>query len=117
MGQVDNVSELLSNSSFLILPTHYEGLPGALIEAMLAKIPIFCSDIPENKECVNESMALFHRVGDPEDLLAQMKKGVAINDWDLRTQRAYEYALEKFDIQKIAMKYEEVYKKLLEGTL
>ncbi len=113
LGQVDQVAKLLAESSFFIFPTHYEGLPGALIEAMLAQIPIICSDIPENRECVDESMALFHRVGDKSDLVAQMEKAISMTDWQVRSQKAYEFAVEHFDIQKIAGQYEDVYRQLL----
>lgn len=113
LGTVSNVSDLLNNANFFIFPTYFEGLPGALIEAMLARIPIICSDIPENRECVDESMALFHRVGDAADLLAQMQKALTLGDWEARTQKAFAYAVEHFDIQKIARRYEEVYRQLL----
>ncbi|GMQ26635.1 glycosyltransferase [Algoriphagus sp. oki45] len=113
LGTVKNVPELLSNADFFVFPSYFEGLPGALIEAMLAKIPIICSDIPENKECVDEYMALFQRVGDSSDLLAQMEKAISLTDWEARTQRAYDYAAKHFDIEKIAQQYEEVYQKLL----
>ena len=113
LGQIDYVLELLAESSFFIFPSHYEGLPGALIEAMLAKIPIICSDIPENRECVDESMCLFHKVGDREDLLSQMKRAIELEDWEVRTQKAFDFATEHFDVEKIARQYEAVYQKLL----
>ncbi|MHA7131832.1 glycosyltransferase [Algoriphagus namhaensis] len=115
LGTVTNVSELLEKSDFFVFPSYFEGLPGSVIEAMLAKIPIICSDIPENKECVNDSMALFHQVGDSEDLLAQMGNALVMRDWEARTQKAYDYAAEHFNIEKIARQYEEVYLKLLNG--
>ncbi|MGM0944150.1 MAG: glycosyltransferase family 4 protein [Bacteroidota bacterium] len=113
LGTVKNVPERLSQADIFVFPSYFEGLPGALIEAMLAKIPIICSDIPENKECVDESMALFHRVGHSRDLLAQMEKALTLSDWEARTQKAYDFAVEHFDIEKIARQYEEVYQRLL----
>ncbi len=115
LGTVKNVGELLSQSDFFVFPSYFEGLPGALIEAMLSKIPIICSDIPENKECVDESMCLFHRVGDSDDLARQLKKALSLEDWEARTQRAYDFAVEHFNIEKISKEYEEVYQKLLAG--
>lgn len=113
LGHVDNVAELLSESSFFLFPSHYEGLPGALIEAMLAKIPIICSDIPENKECLKEGMCLFHSVGDQEYLFIKMQEAISLKNWGIRTEKAYAYACEHFDIEKIATQYEETYLKLL----
>jgi glycosyltransferase involved in cell wall biosynthesis len=113
LGTVKNVPDLLNKADFFVFPSYFEGLPGALIEAMLAKVPIICSDIPENKECVNQSMCLFHRVGDQNDLLDQIEKALILNDWESRIQSAYDYAVENFEISKISKRYEEVYSELL----
>lgn len=71
-------------------------------------------DIPKNKECVDDTMVLFHRVRDLADLRAQMEKAITLTDWEARTIKAYEYAAEYFEIEKIAKQYEAVYLKLLE---
>lgn len=113
LGTINNVNDLLSNSDFFIFPSYFEGLPGSLIEAMMAKIPIICSDIQENKECVDESMCLFHRVGEPTDILTQMKKALVLDDWEKRTERAFNFAIEHFEIGKVVRQYEETYEHLL----
>lgn len=113
LGTVKDIPELLEKADFFVFPSYFEGLPGVLIEAMMAQVPIICSDIPENKECVDETMVLFHRVGDQADLLAQMEKALTLSDWEVRTHRAYNYAAENFEIGKIANSYEETYKRLL----
>ncbi|MEP0711399.1 glycosyltransferase [Algoriphagus sp.] len=117
LGTVSHVPELLEKSDFFVFPSYFEGLPGSVIEAMLAKIPIICSDIPENKECLKEGMCLFHSVGDQEDLLAKMQEAVSLQDWEIRTEKGYAYAREHFDIEKIAVQYEEVYLRLLADNL
>lgn len=117
LGTVKNVSELLTEADFFVFPSYFEGLPGALIEAMMAKVPIICSDIPENQECVDDLMCLFHRVGDQLDLLSQMEKALVLTEWQERTQRAYDYAVEYFEINKISKKYEETYLKLLNSCV
>jgi len=113
LGTVKDIPELLEKADFFVFPSYFEGLPGALIEAMMAQVPIICSDIPENKECVDDKMVLFHRVGDQADLLAQMEKALTLSDWEVRTKRAYNYAAENFEIGRIANSYEETYKRLL----
>ncbi|OOG68179.1 glycosyltransferase [Algoriphagus sp. A40] len=115
LGTVSHVSQLLSQADFFVFPSYFEGLPGSLIEAMMAGVPIVCSDIPENKECIDESMCLYHRVGNQADLLAQMEKALTLSDWADRTQRAFDYAATHFEIGKIARQYEEVYQDLLEN--
>ncbi|MDG1277531.1 MAG: glycosyltransferase [Algoriphagus sp.] len=113
LGTVSNVQELLEKADFFVFPSYFEGLPGSIIEAMLTKIPIICSDIPENKECLKEGMCFFHRVGDKEDLFDKMEKALILEDWQERTERAFDYASEHFEIGKIARRYEDVYSNLL----
>jgi glycosyltransferase involved in cell wall biosynthesis len=112
-GTVERIEELFAKASYFFFPSQYEGLPGALIEAMMAKVPIICSDIPENKECVDENMCLFHRVGNQNDLLAQMEKALTVTDWEIRISLAFHYAEAHFEIGKIANQYERTYLELL----
>lgn len=113
LGTVTNISELLEKADFFVFPSYFEGLPGAIIEAMFANLSIICSDIPENKECLKEGMCLFHKVGDKKDLLAKMHEALILQDWQERTKRAFTYASEHFEIGEIAAKYEDVYSNLL----
>ncbi|RAI85594.1 glycosyltransferase [Algoriphagus yeomjeoni] len=113
LGSVQNVTRELLNTDLFIFPTFYEGLPGALIEAMMAKVPVICSDIPENRECLSEDMGIFHKVGDWGDLLSVMKISMALNDWDKRTSKAFDFASKKFDVKNIVCQYEELYDQLL----
>jgi glycosyltransferase involved in cell wall biosynthesis len=107
-GQRNDIPELLNQADFFVFPTHYEGLPGSLIEAMMSRVPIICSDIPENKECISDEMCLFHKRNNVNDLGFQMEKALKI-DWTEKTNKAFEYAQRNFDINSIAERYEEVY--------
>jgi len=113
LGDRSDLPDLLAAADFFVFPSHYEGLPGALIEAMVAKLPIICSDIPENRECVDGEMALFHQVMDGQDLARQMESALKLPDWPQRTEKAYAYACTHFDVEKIAREYEETYLELI----
>jgi len=41
---------LLHISDLFVFPSHYEGLPGALVEAMFAGRPVLVSDVPVHRE-------------------------------------------------------------------
>lgn len=59
-GRVANVKDYLSEADVFIMPSLTEGMPMALIEAMLMGLPIVCSDIPIFKELSNiPGIALF----------------------------------------------------------
>ena len=49
--------KLYQNAHMFVFPSHYEGLPGSLLEAMSCKLPIVATKVPGNIEliehCVN----------------------------------------------------------------
>ncbi|WP_300440100.1 glycosyltransferase [Christiangramia sp.] len=112
LGYRKDINELLSISNVFVFPSYYEGLPGALIEAMIAGIPIVCSDIPENKECVNEESAVFFKSGNIHDLEKKLKLILDAPEETLVNIAAQRQAREKFDVRKIAAEYENIYKSL-----
>jgi len=113
LGNRMDIPLLLKSSDYFVFPTYYEGLPGTLIEAMFAKIPIVASDIPENRECVDSGMALFHSINDVDSLFKQMLTALEDEQWPERTQNAFDYAMRQFEISKIAEQYEALYDELI----
>ena len=63
------LKELFSNAGLFVLPSYYEGLPIALLEAISYGLPVLVSDIPPNKE-VSLPEGRYFPVGDV-DLLAE----------------------------------------------
>lgn len=114
LGRRMDVPNLLAIADVFVFPTYSEGLPGALIEAMLAKKIIVCTNIPENKECVNENTALFFPRGDQQKLAEQVNYALKHKD-ELKAKgnEARKIAMDKFDIVKVAERYEETYNQLL----
>jgi glycosyltransferase involved in cell wall biosynthesis len=51
-GYTTDVYKYLAETDLFVLPSLYEGLPGALIEAMSAKLPCIASNIPGNNELI-----------------------------------------------------------------
>lgn len=109
LGYVEEIDALLSNADFFIFPSYFEGLPGGIIEAMLAKTPCLVSDIPEVKECFPEDSALFFQPGDIKGIYNVMQNAIEIQDWKDRIERSCDFARKNFDIEIISKKYEEFY--------
>lgn len=54
LGHRDDVTDLMAASDLFVFPSLYEGLGGALIEAMAVGLPVVASDIPALREVVDE---------------------------------------------------------------
>ena len=110
LGSRTDIPELLNVSDIFVYPSYAEGLPGALIEAMMTGKLIIASDIGENLECVNKESALIFKKADVDELGEKIIYGLQ-NYEDLNTLRdnARLQAKQKFEIRTIADKYEDVY--------
>jgi len=53
-GVRHDVGRLLASSDLMLFPSLFEGLPGAVVEAAAAGIPVLASDIPEISELVGQ---------------------------------------------------------------
>ncbi|MEW5676326.1 glycosyltransferase [Flavobacterium enshiense] len=106
LGNRNDIPVLLQRADFFVFPSYYEGLPGALIEAMMSRKKIICSDIPENKECVSEKSALIFRKGDVNHLAEKMQFALENNaSVYSMPEAAYQEALLKFDIESVIRQY------------
>ena len=45
LGRIDHVNELLCDSDLLLMPSKYEGLPLALLEAGVLSLPVLCTPV------------------------------------------------------------------------
>jgi len=113
LGRRTDVPKLLAIAQVFVYPSYFEGLPGALIEAMLAKKLIVCSNIPENLECVDSKSALIFERGESTDIAKKVIYALdhkeQLNNLGIK---AREQAIDKFDIRKIAKQYEDFYDKI-----
>lgn len=73
-GALDNVAvaELLRRCRVFALPSHLEGHPKALLEAMAAGLPAVGSDIPGIRELAADGAVITHPPGDVEALRAAL---------------------------------------------
>lgn len=103
LGHRSDVSKLLAASDIFVFPSRFEGLPGALIEAEAAGLPIICSDIPNNLEVIEENKnALIFPVDDTRILAQQLKE--LISDLSKRKRmgsKSLDIYNRKFTIERV----------------
>lgn len=56
LGWREDVSALLSGLDIFVLPSLWEGLPLAILEAMASGVPVVTSEIPGNRDLVSDSI-------------------------------------------------------------
>jgi len=55
LGRRLDISDLLKSSTVFVLPTFFEGMSNALLEAMSCSLPVITTDIPENREIITHN--------------------------------------------------------------
>lgn len=99
MGWVDNITEVLSQSDCMVLPSYSEGFPRSIIESMYLKIPICATPVGGIPEAItHQDTGYIFNVDDSEGLaecLIELIDNPAISKYI--TQRAYLFASEFFD--------------------
>lgn len=110
LGEVTDVSGLLAASDLFVYSSVSEGLPNAVVEAMLAGLPVAATDIPGIVEAVGPSNKGFLApVGDVRTLAERIVELMADPDMcreyglKLRDRAKSEFALEMMLEQSVAL--------------
>lgn len=75
LGKRPDIAKLLGISHVFALPTFFEGMSNAIMEAMASGLPIVTTNIPENKELVtHEKTGLFCPIKDSICLASMLTK-------------------------------------------
>jgi glycosyltransferase involved in cell wall biosynthesis len=68
-GYNDRILEAMAQSDLLVMPSFFEGMPNALVEAMALGVPAIVSDIPAIRDIVPDpESVLWSRAGDIVDI-------------------------------------------------
>lgn len=103
------LQELYSHAGLFVLPSHHEGLPIVLLEAMSYGLSCIASDIPANRN-VELIRSRFFRAGDIAALAEKIDEFVhkSFDEEDRKSQ--LRMIAEKYNWEKIARQTLEVYK-------
>lgn len=114
-GRRSDVPELLAASDIFILPSLWEGLPNALLEAMEAGLPVVATRVGGVPELVtDDETGLLVDAEDGKALAEAVERIIRDSDLGRRlSQNAKEYVKRKFDIKNTVMRTEKLYEELL----
>jgi glycosyltransferase involved in cell wall biosynthesis len=117
LGSRSDVGDLLAASDVLLLATRTEGMPGCVIEAGMAGVPVVAYAVGGVPEIVADGVTGF--LGPPEqaEALANALEQV-LSDADYRARlgsSARDHCLERFDIGPVAARWISLYEEVLES--
>lgn len=117
LGTRNDVPALLREASAFVLPSRWEGMPNALLEAMSFGLPCIATQIPGSADLIEHSVSgMLVPPEDPialaaalEGLLTQPERAARLGE---RARAAVERSL---SIRRVALRYQELYADLVRG--
>jgi glycosyltransferase involved in cell wall biosynthesis len=99
-----------------VLPSHSEGMPLALLEAMASSLPVIATAVGGVPEVVSEEVGWLCPPGEPDQLAAAMRKAIEATDLPARGAAAVRVALSRFDLEVMCSQYLRLFDALLDRS-
>ncbi len=111
-GWIDDEEKLrvLYECSILILPSHSEGIPNVILEAMATRTPIIATFVGGMKEVLrDEENALIVAIKNPADLSEKITRLLKDKELSVRlAENAYKQAQEHYDVSVIRSQFRDI---------
>ena len=111
LGKRTDVPALLNIANVFVLPTFFEGMSNAIMEAMANKLPVITTDIPENRELIpDQDTGILCHVGDTEALKKALEEVFAQPEKAHRLGEAGFLSIrERYDLSKAVSEWRNCY--------
>jgi glycosyltransferase involved in cell wall biosynthesis len=118
LGYREDAYSILKACDVFVLPSLYEGLPLAAVEAMACELPVIISDIPPHRELVEHGVdGWLFRSGDEESLADMIILSLSDRERSLKlAQAGLRKVRDNYDSSQMARRYEELYESCLGST-
>lgn len=106
VGYSSDVTPYLTNASVFVLPSDKEGLPGALVEAMAAGLPVVVTEAGSMGDVVRDAGCGFVMPAEGDSIAAAVAELWASPvTWSEFSARSRDYAVNHFSIDVVAERY------------
>lgn len=104
----------ICNAQLAVYPSFVEAMSNMLLEISSLKIPLICSDIPENTVVFDETEAVHFRNGDADDLATKIEWAYENMDvMKLKAEKAFNKLISDYNWEQLAVRYDELFQALL----
>lgn len=115
LGYRKDVMEIFKKSHCFVLPSLIEGLPGVILEAMYSKLPVVTYDVGGISEIINSDTGSLVKKNNEEDFVNEVNQILTEKD-NLKTQKAFELVLNKYNNEHIAQRFSKAYYKVISSN-
>lgn len=118
LGPRNDISTLMNQSDVFVSASHAEGLVGyAVLEAVMSRLPVVVSDLPEIREVFSDQAVIYVDSGDPHQLAIAID-GALTKDMTKQIEHATDELRVRFDVERILEELLSAYKeaRFPEGT-
>lgn len=112
----DEIKSLISQSTFLVVPSLSENSPNVIAEAQLMGLPVIASDVTGIPELIRDSETGFLAPVDPLGLSEVIHKAMASQNLPKIALVSQSSAQSRYDIDLITQAHVDVYEKALRAT-
>lgn len=112
LGTRNDVPTLLALMDAFVFPSHFEGLPGALLEAMAAELPIVCTPVDGNSELVIDGESgLYVAPQCPDQLSRQLIEMITDDEFAQQlAENAHQRARTEFSLDAMVEGFSSLYR-------
>lgn len=117
LGFQPDVARWMQASDAFVLASRWEGLPIALLEAFACELPSVATDVPGTREVISDAKTgLLAKAGNADNLAAAMNRLMCMPPQEKAAMglHARESVIQKFSIEAILDRWEELYSELLQ---
>jgi glycosyltransferase involved in cell wall biosynthesis len=116
LGQRADVPRLLAGLDLFVLPSLWEGLPYALLEAGAAGLPVVATDIPGNRDLITPGQTGYlARPNDPLDLAVTLLRALRDPERPRLGQRLQVLVRSEYSLEQMIAAHAELYAELASG--
>lgn len=112
----DELVSLYLESDVFVLPSYIEGLPLVIPEAMMAGLPVVATDVPGNKDIVEDgSNGMLVPPGDVNALASSLDRILSNSEMHKRLSDGARHTASQLDWHQIARSYISIYESVIEA--